>query len=438
MRDLPAAPARPCKRAALWLAGLAPFFFLSYGGANWLAAQRAEVAAVVFAWEHHIPFLAWTIVPYWSIDLLYGLSLFVCASKEEVDTLGKRLLSAQIVAVLCFLAFPLAFSFERPETTGLLGALFAFLEGFDRPFNQAPSLHIALLVVLWPTYAKHVPRRYHLYLHGWFALIALSVLTTYQHHFVDLPTGALLGLLSLWLWPDGRPSPLARPRLNHDPRRRRLAAVYGTGGGALILAALVLGGTALWLLWPAVSLLMVAAAYGALGEAAFQKAPDGRMSLAARLLLAPYLLAARLNSRLWTRRRPAPAHVMDQVWFGRFPAASEVARHGFGSVVDLTAEMSAPAATSDWRAFPSLDLATPPVHVLRAAAECIDQSTRSGRVLVACALGYSRSAAAVATWLLMTRRSNDIHDAVAAVGRAQPNVVLGPAHLTAIEEAARL
>ena len=438
MRTTGTAPARPWGRAALWLSGLAPFFFLSYGAANWLAAQQADVASLVFAWEQHIPFLAWTIVPYWSIDLLYGLSLFVCTSEREVDTLGRRLFTAQVVAVLCFIAFPLAFSFERPDTAGLYGVLFTWLEGFDRPFNQAPSLHVALLVVLWATYAKHLPHRFHLVLHGWCALIVLSVLTTYQHHFIDVPTGGLLGLFCLWFWPDGRPSPLAGLRLSRDPRRLRLALAYVAGSGVLFLAAFASGGTALWLLWPAVSLLLVAAAYAALGEAVFQKSPDGRMSVSARLLLAPYLAAARLNSRLWTRQRPAPARVEDGVWFGRFPSRTEVERNGFGAVVDLTAEMSAPAAAVSWRAFPSLDLAVPPVPVLRATAHAIERAVRSDRVLVACALGYSRSAAAVATWLLMTGRAQDMEEAIAAVGRAQPRVVLGASHRAAIEKASRL
>ena len=69
--------------------------------------------SIVFAWERHIPFLAWTIIPYWSINAFYGLSLFVCAERRaELDTHGRRLLTAQIVAVACFILFPLRFTFR--------------------------------------------------------------------------------------------------------------------------------------------------------------------------------------------------------------------------------------------------------------------------------------------------------------------------------------
>src|SRR5262249_40181471 len=120
-----AAPApRPLLRAIAWLAVLAPFFFLSYGGANWLASPPAHVGSIVFAWEYSIPFMAWTIVPYWSIDAFYGLSLLLCRTRAELDTHARRLLTAQIVAVTCFVLFPLRLTFGRPETTGLAGFLF--------------------------------------------------------------------------------------------------------------------------------------------------------------------------------------------------------------------------------------------------------------------------------------------------------------------------
>jgi hypothetical protein len=110
----------PWRRAAAWLLFLGPFFFATYGLATWLTTQRAHVGSIVFGWEHAVPFVPWTIVPYWAIDALYGISLFVCADKSELDTHARRLLTAQLVAIASFLLFPLRFTFARPDTDGAL------------------------------------------------------------------------------------------------------------------------------------------------------------------------------------------------------------------------------------------------------------------------------------------------------------------------------
>ena len=137
------------KHSLAWLALLAPLFFLSYGWTNHLAASRGITSSIIFTWESSIPFLPWTIVPYWSIDLMYGLSFLACRTPREVNHHGLRLLSAQLLSVVCFVAFPLRFSAERPATDGLFGELFDALTSFDLPYNQAPSLHISLLVIIW-------------------------------------------------------------------------------------------------------------------------------------------------------------------------------------------------------------------------------------------------------------------------------------------------
>lgn len=427
-------PERPWRRALAWLGFLGPFFYITYGAANWLASLRSDVPSIVFGWEHSIPFLGWTIIPYWSINAFYGASLFVCETRQELDTHGRRLLTAQVVAVLCFILFPLRFTFSQPETDGLSGFLFAALTSFDQPFNQAPSLHIALLVILWVLYARHLPQWARWLLHPWFALVGVSVLTTYQHHLIDIPTGALLGLFCLWLWPERGPSPISVFALTRDPRRRQLAIRYG--GGALIctIAAVLIGRTGWWLFWPAVALGLVAANYAVFGAAGFQKDANGRMSLAAQILLVPYLAAAWINSRLWTRNEPTHAAIGDGVAIGRIPSRHDATE--FASIVDLSAEMLA-QRHAGWHACPALDLVPVPAATLREAAAEIERARANGPVLVCCALGYSRSASAVAAWLLSTGRASSVGDAVERVRHARPRIVLGEGALQAIAEAAR-
>ncbi len=428
-----AAGSRPWGRAAAWLLFLGPFFYLTYGFSNWLASQRDDVGAIVFDWETHIPFVAWTIVPYWSLNLFYTISVFVCHTRRELANHIKRLLSAQIIAVACFLLFPLQFTFSQPQADGLSGLLFSLLGAFDKPFNQAPSLHIALVVILWHLYAHRLRSVAKWLLNLWFLGIAATVLTTYQHHFIDMPTGTLLGWFCIWLWPLAYDSPLLSFRPTGDPKRRRLAGYYSAGAVLFFALAFTIGGAGLWLIWPAVSLLLVATFYLWLGAAGFQKGPNGHISIASRWLLAPYLIGAWLNSRWWTRGKPAAVEIGDDVWLGRFPSAAGARRYSIRSVVDLSAELSSKLDQEHWYAFPSLDLATVSATTLSDAAQCIERQRAKGRVLVCCALGYSRSAAAVCCWLLQTGRAQTTDDSVRIVAKANPDIVLKDEHLSVIE-----
>ena len=196
---------RPVLRAFIWLAGLGVFFYASYGFANWLAGLRGDVPSIVFDWERRIPFIGWTIFPYWTTNLFYAASIFLCRSLAELDTHARRLLTAQIVAVACFILFPLKFSWPKPDVTGFSGFFYEALGAFDKPFNQAPSLHVALTVILSAFYLRLLPPAGRLIFAGWSSLVIVSVLTTFQHHFVDVPAGFALGLMCVWLWPFGRP-----------------------------------------------------------------------------------------------------------------------------------------------------------------------------------------------------------------------------------------
>jgi len=435
---------RPWALAVLLLAGMGTLFFSSYGLANWLASQRAAVPYFHYAWERHIPFVPWTIVPYWSIDLLYGVSFFLWQTRPGLLTHVKRLLAAQLISVACFIAFPLRFAFERPPADGLPGQLFTLLGGFDKPFNQAPSLHISLLVILWVAYAAHLPARWRWLLHGWFALIGVSVLTTYQHHLIDVPTGWLVGWLCVFAFPlpPGTPelADLAGNVAPPDPRARSLARRYGAGAAVMAVLSLVVLRWSVtgWLLlaWVALALLCVALVYRNGRAERFGKTGDGALPWAAWWMLAPYVGGAYLNSRWWTRRHASVSQVTERVWIGRFPGRAEVRQAAADAVLDLTAELPRLVDARDvphYRCVPVLDLTVPsPASLADAVRQLAAWHDAGKTVLVCCALGYSRSALVVACWLATRRGHGDAQGAIAQLSRARP-VVLGPASLAALE-----
>lgn len=421
------------KRGVMWLLLLAPLFFISYNFANTYTAQRDDIGSLVFAWEKFIPLWPWSIVPYWSIDLLYGLSFLLPRSRPEMDRHALRLLSAQCICIAGFLIWPLQFTFQRPELSGSFGVMFDILMGFDKPYNQAPSLHITLLIVLWVCFAKHTTGAWRWLLHSWFALIGLSVLTTWQHHFIDLPTGVLAGWLCVWLWPNEATSPVRLWRLTTMPKRWRLALRYCLASALLLALATNRSGAWLWLLWPALSLGLVALNYMAIGAQGFQKRSNGQLSSAAMWLYAPYLVSAWLNSRAWTRKHPQADEVRDGVYLGRIP--SQLQQAGFSAIVDLCAELPITPTTAGYRALPVLDLTAANADTCLQAARAIEslRTAHSGKVLVCCALGYSRSATAVAAWLLYSKRCSSADEALALLRQARPQVVLHQPQLLALE-----
>nr|WKF55958.1 putative protein YnbD [Paraburkholderia busanensis] len=432
------------------LAAMGAVFFSTYGFANWLAGQHAHVGSFAFGWEHAIPFWPWTIVPYWSIDLLYALSFFLWRRRDEVFDHVKRLLTVQAISVLCFIAWPLRFSFERPAADGISGALFTLLAGFDKPYNQAPSLHIGLLVVLWAVYAAYARGGWRWLLHGWFALIGLSVLTTYQHHAIDVPTGAAVGCFALFLFPVRRDHDRTRVAAEGDERdalaeplapfvlahARRIARRYAALALAFLLAACAAiphaPFAALLLGWIALAVLCVAIVYWRADPALYQKRADGRLAWATAALFLPTVFGTFVNSRAWTRRHPAASPVGHSVLIGRTPTRREVKQAHATAIVDLTAEMPGWARRDPaihYVCVPQLDLLLPTFAQLQQAVAAIEALRAQGHtVLVCCALGYSRSALTVAAWLAVHLRLDDAQAALTLLRDARPQVRLhGPA-----------
>src|SRR5262249_48200972 len=178
--------------------GLSVLFLIVYGGCNWITARRANVSTLYFEWERHIPFVPFFILPYMSIDLFFVAAPFLCRDDVELRTLSRRIGLAIVVAGACFLLFPLQIAVTRPEADGWLGLIFRKFLVLDQPHNLLPSLHIALCTILAVHYARHSRGFWRFASNGWFTLLALSPLFTYQHHFIDIVGGFVLAVLCFY------------------------------------------------------------------------------------------------------------------------------------------------------------------------------------------------------------------------------------------------
>lgn len=413
--------------AFLWLLFLAPFFFLTYGQVNSYTATLPDVPSLAFGWEHHIPFLPWTIIPYWSIDLFYGLSLFICTTLREQFIHGLRLVAASLAACAGFLLFPLKFSFPRPQTDGSAGWMFDQLEMFDLPFNQAPSLHIILLWLLWLRFRAHVPQKWQWFLHLWSALILISVLTTWQHHFIDVITGGAVGVLISYLLPvDTR----WQWRTHRIRRGYQLAMRYGISGLLLIVAAAVIGGQGWWLLWPALAFLCVAAGYSGAGTSVFQKDKNGQISPSAAVLLLPYRLLALISYYWYAHQCRHTSVVNEHIALGGYPVAPLSA----AAVLDMTGEFprSRYAESLAYHCQPQLDLFPLTEEEIESAVCHLTRLAQSGQVYVHCKLGYTRSSTVVVAWLMRQGMAEGLQQALAIVRQARPQIVLREPTLAAL------
>ena len=234
----------PWRWALLWLAGLTPFFFLSYrfrkldGQSSWrraLARIRLGASDSISRVDHP----AILVTGLCCMPSRYSFAV----TRRELNTHAKRLVAAQIISISAFLLFPLRFTFERPHVAGLFGWMFDALASFDMPFNQAPSLHLSLTAILWAKYSQHLRGWMLWVMRFWMIVVGVSTLTTYQHHFIDLPTGIWVGLFCIVLFPDN-PPPIRQDVL-HDPQRMKLGTAYLAGSVLLIAPAYRIGGSGL-------------------------------------------------------------------------------------------------------------------------------------------------------------------------------------------------
>jgi protein phosphatase len=156
-------------------------------------------------------------------------------------------------------------------------------------------------------------------------------------------------------------------------------------------------------------------------------------------VLAPCLLGQYLSLLYYRSQCRSWDEVTPQIWIGgklgsRF--AKRALCCGVASVLDLSAEFSEakPFRKINYRNIPVLDLTAPTQAQLAEMGEFIGDHSRNGAVYVHCKIGYSRSAAAVAAYLIMSGKANTAEEAFAIIRRVRPSVVIRPEVISALSE----
>lgn len=231
-------------------------FMIVYNLCTWHATSLENLPSFTFDFERSIPFIPLSIIPYMASGVFFCLVFFSCKNKHQLKILTWRMLFVTVVAGLFFITFPLQFSLTKPEVSNsILKLPFSFLQTFDSPFNQSPSLHITFAFIFWSVFKDLTKWRTFLLI--WLILLGFSTLTTYQHHVIDILTGAILAHLSF----------IIIPYRKKDPKHRNchLANYYFLSGWIFIAAGLLFhqyfGTEGLLFLFPALFTMIIGYLY---------------------------------------------------------------------------------------------------------------------------------------------------------------------------------
>lgn len=208
---------------AFHLGALTALHIVTGGGYGLLVHMNAARGITLWdpgvALDYSLPVLPWTIVPYVTYFLYGPLSVLATPrtdrGRQDLMLFYQVLVWMNLIGFVVYIVVPCEIQIvqdvppEVLEGNGIVGALFRFVHGFDRPFNAWPSMHASMSLAI-ALYAARTWRRpwARLLLAAAWGLLALSILTTKQHYLFDLVTGALLGW-GAWRWYVARALPSA-------------------------------------------------------------------------------------------------------------------------------------------------------------------------------------------------------------------------------------
>jgi len=411
------------KERFVWMLYMGIFFFLLYGASNQYAALTAPHPSLWMLWEKKIPFVEAFIVPYMSSDIMFVIAFFLPYTRLELRVLSARVLFIVLISCAIFVLFPLQFAFPKPKIEHFT-FLFGLLEA-DLPFNQLPSLHIAFAIVLWFSMRKYLKNFWIKSLTAvWLGLIGVSTLLVYQHHFIDIPMGAVLGFLALFFVNVKKNSLLTHSFTT--PRSLKMALYYIVAASVLMFLGFASASLVSWFfVWMFIALLGVSIIYtfGLNHMLAGEKADASWWQW---VLFAPYFVGNYLSWLYYKRKISLMSHLKDNVYIGRYPSASEyvcLKEQGIEYMLNLATEQQVQKKKTSQMRLPFLDQTIQSPESLHKGVQYIEAHKAKG-VYIHCTLGLSRSVLLASAWLLS--QGHTLEEAQNYITKTRPNYVKSP------------
>lgn len=225
----------------------------------------------------------------------------------------------------------------------------------------------------------------------------------------------------------------------------RIAFYYGL---VAILLAFICWQLSFWPVkllagWAALSLLLVASAYGMNTATIFRKRSDGSMPWYSRWLFTPFLFGAGIYNVLARRLDKVPPiqKVSPGLYLGARLTTADIdalQQQQITAVLDVTAEFTALDAVSqhdsiNYLNIPVLDHACPTPQQLQQAIQWLAQQAAGQRkVLVHCALGRGRSVLVLAAFLFSHHKAGSADKALTLIKQVRHTARLNKRQLAAL------
>lgn len=173
------------------------------------------------------------------------------------------------------------------------------------------------------------------------------------------------------------------------------------------------------------------------GQASFfSKANQWENDYSCTHYILPYFILAWINSRIWTYKHPEDSEIIQvnniTIFIGRIPTSQDTTH--YHAIFDCIAELPI-SSLAFYQQYLSLDLIPLQPNQLEKSVELLDDlfqeivHLKTGKLLVNCALGYSRSSAVLCAWLIKNSYAENAQLAVEIVQNKRPWVKLSEAQI---------